>query len=185
MPEPQTTEPTAQHAPGPSGPSCWRIELPHAPSAVSLARALTGAALRDLRATADRATAVLLTAELVANAVAHTRGPGPVELVVRARTAGCEVEVHDADPSPVAGLDGAADEAGRTGCGAAEPVAGGPGAAGLRAAGVGAAGGQRSPAAGRGLRLVRGLSSAAGCRRTARGKAVWFTLPALREPRLS
>ncbi|MFF2808853.1 ATP-binding protein [Streptomyces sp. NPDC058000] len=174
MPEPQTTEPTAQHAPGPSGPSCWRIELPHAPSAVSLARALTGAALRDLRATADRATAVLLTAELVANAVAHTSGPGPVELVVRARTAGCEVEVHDADPAPVVGLAGMVGEAGRTGCGAAGPVAGGP-----------VADGQRSPAVGRGLRLVRGLSSAAGCRRTPRGKAVWFTLPALREPRLS
>ncbi|MGG2459258.1 ATP-binding protein [Streptomyces sp. RGM 3693] len=175
MPEPQTTEPTAQHAPGPSGPTCWRIELPHAPSAVSLARALTGAALRDLRATADRATAVLLTAELVANAVAHTPGPGPVELVVRARTAGCEVEVHDADPTPVAGLAGTVGAAGRTGRGAAGPVA----------TGTGAGGGQRSPAVGRGLRLVRGLSSAAGCRRTPRGKAVWFTLPALREPRLS
>ncbi|WEB39915.1 ATP-binding protein [Streptomyces yunnanensis] len=173
MPVAQTKEPTARHGSEPSGPECWRIELPHAPSAVSLARALTGAALRDLRATADRATAALLAAELVANAVAHTRGPGPVALVVRARAAGCEVEVHDADPTPVVGLLAAACDAERTGR-TAGPAAGSPGAAV----------GQRSPVVGRGLRLVRGLSTAAGCRRTPHGKAVWFTLPALREPRL-
>ncbi|MYT28138.1 MULTISPECIES: ATP-binding protein [unclassified Streptomyces] len=132
------------------------MELPHAPSAVSLARALTATALRDLRATADRCTAALLAAELVANAVAHTPGPGPVALVVRARPAGCEVEVHDTDPTPVPGL----------------------------AEAVGGADGQEAPVAGRGVRLVRGLSAAAGCRRTPRGKAVWFILPALREPRL-
>ncbi|WP_443033057.1 hypothetical protein [Streptomyces sp. A1-5] len=90
------------------------------------ARAPAGAALRDLRATADHVTAALFAAELVANAVAHTRGPGPVALVVRARAAGCEVEVHGAYPTPVVGLLAAACDAERTGR-AAAPAAGSSG----------------------------------------------------------
>ncbi|MFB6436181.1 hypothetical protein ACFCVY_05260 [Streptomyces sp. NPDC056411] len=71
--------------------------------------------------------------------------------------AGCRVEVHDGDPEPAEGLgeplDAAAGEDHRAALAAAR---------------------------GRGLVLVRSLSSGSGCRPTADGKAVWFTLPELR-----
>ncbi|MFH8410817.1 ATP-binding protein [Streptomyces sp. NPDC018019] len=69
------------------------------------------------------------------------------------RPAGCRVEVHDPDPALMAGPAAHAP---------ATPV---------------------DPLAehGRGLLPVRTLSSAAGCRPTTHGKAVWFTLP--RTPR--
>ncbi|MFF4954134.1 ATP-binding protein [Streptomyces chattanoogensis] len=124
-------------------PPAWRIALPHAPAAVPLARALVRTALLDLRAAADGATAELLTAELVAHAVEHTRGPRPIHLVVERVPAGCQVEVHDS---------GGRDPGTSTGTG-------------------------RIPD-GRGLVLVQALGSAAGCRPTPYGKAVWFTLPA-------
>ncbi|MEU9981689.1 ATP-binding protein [Streptomyces sp. NPDC050856] len=134
-----------------SSPSSWRVPLPHTTAAVPLARALIRTALADPDAPADSDTAELLTAELVANAVEHTPGPGPIELVVRVRPSGCRVEVHDHDPAPPGDL--------------ALP---GP---------------DQEPDPwqehGRGLLLIRTLSAACGQRRTARGKAVWFTLPAL------
>ena len=49
---------------------------------------------------ADSDTAELLTAELVANAVEHTAGDAPIELVVELLPTGCQVEVHDPDPAP-------------------------------------------------------------------------------------
>ncbi|GGU47522.1 ATP-binding protein [Streptomyces albospinus] len=173
MPEPLLPEASALPLPEPSDATSWRLALPHTPAAVPIARALTGTALRDLGATADHDTAALLTAELVANAVAHTGGSDPIELVVKVRPGGCEIEVHDGDPVPPAGLDRPADAV--CGADAAGPVP--------DAASAGAAVGRRRSAR-RGLRLVRGLSSAAGCRPTPHGKAVWFALPPLREPRL-
>ncbi|MER5929412.1 ATP-binding protein [Streptomyces sp. NPDC002054] len=126
----------------------WRIALPHTTAAVPMARALVRTALADVEAPADRGTAELLTAELVANAVEHAGGP--VELVVELLPNGCQVEVHDGDPRPPGDL-------------AAQP-------------------GDACPDPwqehGRGLLLIRALSSACGHRPTARGKAVWFTLPA-------
>ncbi|MFD7667148.1 ATP-binding protein [Streptomyces sp. NPDC059788] len=143
----------------------WRTALPHTTAAVPLARALVRTALAQATAPdtaaprpapsagapapADRDTAELLTAELVANAVEHTPGSAPLELVVELLPGGCQVEVHDHDPAPVAGLDA------RTPAQCPDP----------------------SAEHGRGLLLVRTLSSAAGCRTTAHGKAVWFTLP--------
>ncbi|MGW8728565.1 ATP-binding protein [Streptomyces sp. NPDC055808] len=140
--------------PKPSGPdrntapSAWRIPLPHTTAAVPIARALVRTALADIDAPADSDTAELLTAELVANAVEHTTGEAPIELVVELLASGCQVEVHDGSPLPPGDLT--------TG-----------------------SGGPPDPwqEHGRGLLLIRTLSSACGHRPTAQGKAVWFTLP--------
>ncbi|MFB7917518.1 ATP-binding protein [Streptomyces sp. NPDC056061] len=130
-------------------PASWRIALPHSTAAVPVARALIRTALADIDAPADCDTAELLTAELVANAVEHTRGETPIELVVELWPTGCQVEVHDPDPTPPGDLS--------------RP---GPGS-------------EPSPwqEHGRGLLLIRALSAACGHRTTERGKAVWFTLP--------
>ncbi|WP_235023940.1 ATP-binding protein [Streptomyces sp. WAC05374] len=136
-----------------SGPSSWRIALPHTSAAVPIARALIRTALADLDASAYRDTAELLTAELVANAVEHTSGKGPIELVVRLLPSGCRVEVHDRDPEPPGDLAPEHDTP-------PDPW----------------------QEHGRGLLLIRTLSAACGHRLTDDGKAVWFTLPALRSP---
>lgn len=138
----------------------WRIALPHSAAAVPIARALIRAVLAsidsdsDSGAPADRDTAELLTAELVANAVEHTPGDEPVELVVELLPTGCQVEVHDSDPAPPGDLS--------------RPE---PGSA-------------PDPwqEHGRGLLLIRTLSSSCGHRMTERGKAVWFTLPSTALP---
>ncbi|MFH8683155.1 ATP-binding protein [Streptomyces lydicus] len=135
-------------------PTTWHIALPHGATAVPVARAMVRTALQDLRATADRTTAQLLTAELVANALKHAREGAPIELVVVRGPADCRVEVHDGDPVLVEGLGEPPDLFSH----------------GVHVAVPGAAGG-------RGLLLIRSLSSASGCRVTAGGKAVWFTLP--------
>ncbi|MDK0522820.1 ATP-binding protein [Streptomyces sp. ML-6] len=132
-------------------PASWRIDLPHSTAAVPLARALirTALAATDVSAYAD--TAELLTAELVANAVEHTGSDEPIELVVELLPTGCQVEVRDRAPAPPAGL-----------------VFPRPGE-------------EPDPwqEHGRGLLLIRALSSSCGHRATEHGKAVWFTLPAL------
>ncbi|UYQ65080.1 ATP-binding protein [Streptomyces peucetius] len=135
-----------------TGPAASRFTLPHSTAAVPMARALVRAALEDGDRPwpADRDTAELLTAELVANAVEHTAEGCPIELVVELLPSGCQVEVHDGDPAPPAGLTE----------GAPMP--------------------QPDPwqEGGRGLLLIRSLSETCGHRPTERGKAVWFTLPA-------
>ncbi|MEU6314919.1 ATP-binding protein [Streptomyces sp. NPDC047014] len=149
----QHTPPTH---PGPHGkdgpavpdPRAWRIVLPHTPAAVRLARALVRTALAETGMPVDRDTAELLTAELVANAVEHTCADTPVELVVELPAEGCRVEVRDGDPCPPGDLSPRADDS------------------------------HPDPwqEHGRGLLLVRALSSACGHRSTPEGKAVWFTL---------
>ncbi|MCY0960563.1 ATP-binding protein [Streptomyces sp. H27-H5] len=133
-------------------PSAWRIALPHTAAAVPIARALVRTALADIEPAADSDTAELLTAELVANAVEHTAGRAPIELVVELLANGCQVEVHDGDPRPPGDLATRRDDA------------------------------HPDPwqEHGRGLLLIRTLSSACGHRPTEHGKAVWFTLPARR-----
>lgn len=64
----------------PSAPASWRIALPHTAAAVPVARALVRTALTELEHGADCDTAELLTAELVANAIEHAAGDGPIEL---------------------------------------------------------------------------------------------------------
>ncbi|MFE2461748.1 ATP-binding protein [Streptomyces sp. NPDC059402] len=139
-------------------PASWRIALPHSAAAVPVARALVRNALAELEHTADGDTAELLTAELVANAVEHTSvGRTPIELVVELRPTGCQVEVHDPDPAPPADLT-------RPDVEPPDPWREG----------------------GRGLLLIRALSSSCGHRLTGAGKAVWFRLPAVpaqRRPR--
>ncbi|MFJ3929472.1 ATP-binding protein [Streptomyces sp. NPDC090029] len=95
-------------APAGPPPATRRLALPHAPVAVPLARAAVRSALAAAGIPADRDTAELLTAELVANAVEHTPGGTPIELVVETLPRGCRVEVRDAgpplpDPAPRAG----------------------------------------------------------------------------------
>jgi anti-sigma regulatory factor (Ser/Thr protein kinase) len=126
----------------------WRIALPHTTAAVPVARALVRSALAELEHGADRDTAELLTAELVANAVEHTVGDLPIELVVELLPGGCQVEVHDPDPMPPYELTWPSDK---------EPDVWDEG--------------------GRGLLLIRALSSSCGHRPTTSGKAVWFRLP--------
>ncbi|MFG2353494.1 ATP-binding protein [Streptomyces sp. NPDC048521] len=128
----------------------WRIALPHTAAAVPVARALVRSALADVEHAADCDTAELLTAELVANAVEHTAGRGPIELVVELLPTACQVEVHDPDPAPPGHLTRPVIE---------EPDVWQEG--------------------GRGLLLIRALSSSCGHRPTPSGKAVWFRLPAV------
>ncbi|MEV7724903.1 ATP-binding protein [Streptomyces sp. NPDC087917] len=130
--------------------SAWRIALPHTAAAVPIARALVRTALAELEVSADSDTAELLTAELVANAVQHTSPGAPIELAVELLANGCQVEVHDGDPRPPGDLTARPDDD------------------------------HPDPwqEHGRGLLLIRTLSSACGHRRTEHGKAVWFTLPA-------
>ena len=132
----------------PSAPASWRIALPHSAAAVPVARALVRTALAEREHTADGDTAELLTAELVANAVEHTAGGSPIELVVELMPTSCQVEVHDPDPSPPGDLT-------RPGMEPPDPW----------------------QEHGRGLLLIRALSSSCGHRATASGKAVWFRLP--------
>ncbi|NDZ77674.1 ATP-binding protein [Streptomyces sp. SID10853] len=138
--------------PDTSRPASWRIALPHTAAAVPVARALIRTVLADLEGeeAADTDTAELLTSELVANAVEHTLGSDPIELVVEVLHTGCQVEVHDRDPVPPGDLI-------RT------PPTGPP---------------DPWQEHGRGLLLIRTLSSSYGHRPTEHGKAVWFTLPA-------
>ncbi|MFF8725844.1 ATP-binding protein [Streptomyces sp. NPDC015171] len=134
----------------PTGSASWRIALPHTTAAVPVARALVRTALTEVEHAADCDTAELLTAELVANAVEHTAGRGPIELVVELLPTGCQVEVHDPDPAPPGQLTRPVIEA-------PDPWQEG----------------------GRGLLLIRALSSSCGHRPTPSGKAVWFRLPAV------
>jgi anti-sigma regulatory factor (Ser/Thr protein kinase) len=140
----------------PPASASWRIALPHSVAAVPVARALVRTALAELRHGADSDTAELLTAELVANAVEHTAGSSPIELVVELLPTGCQVEVHDPDPAPPGNLTRPPD---------IEP--------------------DPWQEHGRGLLLIRALSSSCGHRPTESGKAVWFrllTVPAQRHP---
>ncbi|MFF4833074.1 ATP-binding protein [Streptomyces sp. NPDC001315] len=134
----------------PSASSSWRIALPHTTAAVPVARALVRTALAEVEHATDSDTAELLTAELVANAVEHTSGSAPIELVVELRPTGCQVEVHDPDPMPPGELT--------------RPARGMP---------------DPWQEHGRGLLLIRALSSSCGHRLTETGKAVWFRLAAV------
>ncbi|MFY1679285.1 MULTISPECIES: ATP-binding protein [unclassified Streptomyces] len=137
-----------------SASASWCLALPHSVAAVPVARALVRTALAQLEHPADHDTAELLTAELVANAVEHTPGHGPIELVVELLPNGCRVEVHDPDPEPPHDLT--------------RPVDTPP---------------DPWQEHGRGLLLIRTLSSSCGHRATERGKAVWFRLPVVPSPR--
>jgi anti-sigma regulatory factor (Ser/Thr protein kinase) len=134
---------------------CRVVRLAARLSAVAFARDEVAAAIRAWCVRVDPDVAILLTSELVTNAVthasAHTRGKAAergvtgegVLLVIAADDAGLRVDVHDgsADLPVVSGYLAEAD---------AET--------------------------GRGLLLVTSLSAEWGFYRTAGGKAVYFTL---------
>ncbi|MFJ7159508.1 ATP-binding protein [Streptomyces sp. NPDC101118] len=141
--------------PAPTAHTLWRTALPRTTAAVPLARSVVRSALAGPGAPADLDTAELLTAELVANAVEHTGAGAAVELEVELLPGGCRIEVHDGDPRPP---------------GALTPAVPGEYPDPLQEHG-------------RGLLLLRTLSSACGHRPTPRGKAVWFTLAARPRPR--
>ncbi len=147
-PDHHSSSPSSGHFAPRFSPASWRIALPHTVAAVPVARALVRTALAELKHTADSDTAELLTAELVANAVKHTAGSGPIELVVELLPTGCQVEVHDPDPAAPGDLT--------------QPHRGAP---------------DPWDEHGRGLLLIRTLSSSCGHRPTESGKAVWFRLP--------
>ncbi|MFE2225162.1 ATP-binding protein [Streptomyces kronopolitis] len=121
----------------PPTPTTWRITLPRGETAVPVARAMVRTAMQDLQMTADRTTAELLTGELVSNALKHTPGTHPIELVVERAREGCRIEVHDSDPMLIDDLlDGPAPppvapgEAGAAGAPGEAGTAGAPGQAG-------------------------------------------------------
>ncbi len=113
-----------------------------------VARALVRTALAEPTHATDSDIAELLTAELVANAVEHATGDGPIELIVELKPTDCTVEVHDPDPVPPGNLT--------------VPLMAAP---------------DPWQEHGRGLLLIRSLSSSCGHRPTESGKAVWFRLP--------
>jgi anti-sigma regulatory factor (Ser/Thr protein kinase) len=113
-----------------------------------MARALIRSALKDQTRTTYTDIAELLTAELVTNAVEHTNGDDPIELVVERDTTGFQVKVYDRDPAPPGNLSDPGDDC--------PPDVWQEG--------------------GRGLLLIRALSLTCGHRVTKGGKVVWFTL---------
>jgi len=128
-------------------PQC-RIPLMADLAAAAAARSVVKDAIRAWRVPVDADVAVLLTSELVTNAVTHgAPSAGTFVLLTIAREAAClRVDVHDGSgdlPVPGTGLiDEAPDEA----------------------------------ETGRGLLLVTSLSAEWGFYRTPTGKAVYFTL---------
>ena len=185
--------------PEPLHAATWRFALPHTTAAVPLARALIRNTLADIGAPVNGDTAELLTAELVANAVQHTAGDEPIELVVElVPTGGWQVEVHDQDPTPPGGFSDPDDTAGpERDTAAPEGDTAGPEADTPAPEGASPSPDGDSPAPegdvpgrpkgpkrpdtlaeqGRGLLLIRALSADTGYRPTPYGKAVWFTLP--------
>jgi anti-sigma regulatory factor (Ser/Thr protein kinase) len=136
---------------------CRVVRLAPRLSAVAAARAEVAAAIRSWCVCVDQDVAILLTSELVTNAVTHatahqngkTAGRGiageAVLLVIAADDAGLRVDVHD----------GSADL----------PV-------------LGDCPAEADAETGRGLLLVTSLSAEWGFYRTPGGKAVYFTLQA-------
>jgi anti-sigma regulatory factor (Ser/Thr protein kinase) len=130
-----------------------RIPLMADLAAAAAARSVVEDAIRAWRAPVDPDVAVLLTSELVTNAVTHgTPTPGTfVLLTIVCDAVALRVEVHDGSGDlPV--LD--------TGLLDADPLNTGPAEA----------------ETGRGLLLVTSLSTEWGSYRTPAGKAVYFTL---------
>jgi hypothetical protein len=133
-----------------------RVRVRPGPGAVAMARAEVAAAIQAWGVAVDPDVAILLTSELVTNAITHgeprdgddaSAGPGgPAAGVILAITGcatGLRVDVHDGSARlPVVALASAQDERGR------------------------------------GLLLVTSLSADWGCYPTPSGKAVYFTLDA-------
>ncbi len=130
----------------PARPLVCRVRLAAGLGAAKAARAVIETTMRAWRVPVDRDVAVLLTSELVTNAVTHGARPAPeargfVTLAITCTAARLRVDVHD-------------------GCGDLPLLESPPAEA----------------ETGRGLMLVTSLSAEWGFYRTAQGKAVYFTL---------
>ena len=90
-----------------------RVRLARGPAAAAEARGQVRAAIAAWKAPVDTDAAVLLTSELVTNAVKHAKGE-TVVLGIRCGRDRLRVDVHDMSPSPpVLARASAEDEAGR------------------------------------------------------------------------
>jgi anti-sigma regulatory factor (Ser/Thr protein kinase) len=153
--------------PPPGGEARCLARLAPGPQAAADARDRVAVVIRNWNIRVDVDTALLITSELVANAVLH--GGGPVTLAVRSSAGHLRVDVHDASPImpvPPAAVDSAVDSAVvdddfRSG----------------EALAIDEIGAET----GRGLLLVDALSTGWGCYRTPAGKAVYFILAAITE----
>jgi hypothetical protein len=175
-----------------------RVRLAPGPGAAAAARAEVAAAIRAWAVEVDPDDALLLTSELVTNAVTHgapPRGhpdpsaPDPsaedggtawqVTLVITADATGLRVDVHDGSAAPpvpaMAALDRAALDRAALDRAALDRAA--LDRAALDMGALGMAGGAEAES-GRGLLLVSSLSAEWGCYPTPAGKAVYFTLNA-------
>jgi hypothetical protein len=126
-----------------------RVRLAREPAAAAAARGHVRAVIRDWKIPVDPDIAVLLTSDLVTNAIMTGAGE-IVTLAVRCSSGRLRIDVYDGSrdlPSP-----------GRPSLG--RPSLGGP----------------ATPQTGPGLALVTALSAAWGCFHTPAGKAVYFTL---------
>jgi anti-sigma regulatory factor (Ser/Thr protein kinase) len=91
----------------------WRVPLAAAPDAAAEARKQIRAAIWAWDLPVDLDVAVLLTSELVTNAITHTASE-TVSLAIVAAGEGLRVDVHDVSPCLPVMLDAAADaETGR------------------------------------------------------------------------
>ena len=90
-----------------------RVRLAPGPAAAAEARGQVRAAIAAWKTPVDEDIAVLLTSELVTNAVKHTAG-GTVTLGIRCARDQLRVDVYDTSPSPPVLTNAPADaEAGR------------------------------------------------------------------------
>jgi anti-sigma regulatory factor (Ser/Thr protein kinase) len=86
----------------------YRVRLATGPAAASEARGQVRATVRAWNVPVDVDAAVLLTSELVANAIKHGAG-GPVRLGIQCAGDQLLIEVHDTSPSLPVLMDTAAD----------------------------------------------------------------------------
>lgn len=98
----------------PAGVQAWRIRLPAGPAAVAEARGHARAAICTWGVPVDLDVAVLLTSELVTNAINAVGAGGTVTLAIRCTRGRLRVDVHDTVPAlPVLAEAPADAEAGR------------------------------------------------------------------------
>lgn len=103
----------AMAPPRPSQLQECRVRLASGPAASGVARDHVRAALRSWGVRVDQDAAILLTSELVTNAIRHADGRA-ITLVIACSLGRFRVEVHDMSPSMPVVMDAKADaEAGR------------------------------------------------------------------------